>query len=264
VNGEIVHGDALEVMRRIPDGSFGTVVTSPPYNVRMRRDGSRNGEPPPRRAGTTWHAMHPGYDGYDDSMPAAEYEKWQQDCLREMWRLVREDGAIFYNHRWRHGSRPVDMMMWIHEAVPVRQIIIWDRRQSFNAHDTFYVPTYENIYLIAGPKWRRRVLGIGVDRRRPELKRELAPPMTAVWHIPVGRDTWHPAPFPVELPRRCLLTTGGDPGPVLDPFLGSGTTAVAAEQLGHQWVGIEQSAAYCDRARARIEREGRGGQRRLA
>ena len=74
--------------------------------------------------------------------------------------------------------------------------------------------------------------------------------MGDVWRIPQERGNEHPAPFPVELATRCIDAVGG--GPILDPFMGSGTTAVAAEQRGFPWVGIELSESYCDMAKNRL------------
>ena len=61
----------------------------------------------------------------------------------------------------------------------------------------------------------------------------------------------HPAPFPLELAKRCIESVGE--GPVLDPFLGSGTTAVAAQLLDIKWIGIDKSPTYCNLARQRLK-----------
>ncbi len=74
--------------------------------------------------------------------------------MSEMMRLVREDGAIFYNHKWRtqHGIHETPEA--ILEGCPVRQIIIWERPGGTNFTETFFVPTYEVIYFIAKPGFR--------------------------------------------------------------------------------------------------------------
>ena len=74
-----------------------------------------------------------------------------------------------------------------------------------------------------------------------------------VWRIDQERDNLHPAPFPLELPLRCIQAT--DAQVVLDPFMGSGTTAVAAEQLGRNWIGIELLKKFCDDANDRLGRK---------
>ena len=68
----------------------------------------------------------------------------------------------------------------------------------------------------------------------------------------VWRINPHPAPFPVELATRCFETVGG--GPELDPVMGSGTTAIAAEKAGIDWIAIEKSPAYVSMATERLKR----------
>ncbi|MDE2938933.1 MAG: site-specific DNA-methyltransferase [Chloroflexota bacterium] len=72
------------------------------------------------------------------------------------------------------------------------------------------------------------------------------------WQIPPVRNNDHPAPFPPELGRRCIESSP-DNGPVLDPFLGSGTTALAAQELRRDSIGIERSGKFCNDARASLE-----------
>ena len=229
-------------MSALPDGGVRLVVTSPPYNIRNSSgNGLRNG------AGGKWPkaALQAGYAGHDDEMPHAEYVAWQRECLAAMWRLLRPDGAIFYNHKWRVQRGLLQDRSDIVDGFPVRQILIWKRAGGINFNPGYFLPDYEVIYLIAKPDFR------------------LAPKANAagcVWEIPQesGRNP-HPAPFPVGLAARCIESVygprpGPEDGPVLDPFLGSGTTAVAAERLGAPWIGIERSAEYAAMAAGRIAR----------
>ena len=119
---------------------------------------------------------------------------------------------------------------------PVRQIIIWQRTGGINFNPGYFLPTYEVIYMIAKPKFR------------------LSPKANAqgdVWRIPQETKNPHPAPFPLELAQRCIESTTADV--VLDPFIGSGTTAIAAEIAERQWIGIDISETYCKLARRRIK-----------
>ena len=255
--GRVICGDALEEMRRLPSRSFGSIITSPPYNVCRTVDDRKNSSKP--QVGSTFAYFHPGYDGYDDARPHAEYVSWQQECLREMYRLIRPDGCAFYNHRYRHQQGPMDHLQWIHDCVPVRQIVVWNRKQNLNTNPSYMNPIHENIYLIAGTEWKR-----ATNRARATCDGKAgAVNMTSIWTTNYATHEYgHPAPFPVELPLQCLAVMR-NPGPVLDPFMGSGSVAVAAEQLGLEWTGIEQSPNYCNTIRARVAREGRAGQRRI-
>jgi DNA modification methylase len=72
-----------------------------------------------------------------------------------------------------------------------------------------------------------------------------------VWRIPQEANNPHPAPFPVELAQRCIESTTGRI--ILDPFIGSGSTAIAAEACRRDWIGIEASKDYCKLANERIQ-----------
>ena len=90
--------DCLEGMRRLPDKCIDLVVTSPPYNL---KNSTGNGMKDGRGGKWSNAALINGYATYDDNMPYDEYCKWQKECLTEMYRLIKDDGAIFYNHKWR-------------------------------------------------------------------------------------------------------------------------------------------------------------------
>ena len=165
--GALLHGDCLDVMARLPSASFKAVVTSPPYNLRNSSgNGMRDGR------GGKWEqaALLHGYATHLDAMPHSAYVGWQRRCLAEMMRLLRPDGAIFYNHKWR-----------------VQKGILQDRQ---------------------------------------------------------------------DIVDNCLSAV--ESGPILDPFIGSGTTAVVAEERGLDWVGIDVSEAYLDIAAKRIAATRRG------
>ena len=156
-------------------------------------------------------------------------------ACRIAWRLLRKDGAIFYNHTWRVQDGLLQDRYDIVQWFPVRQIIIWERAGGINFNPGYFLPNYEVIYLITKPSFR------------------LAPDMNklgCVWKITQEKGNPHPAAFPVELALRCVRAVGQ--GPILDPFLGSGTTAVAAEREGLDWIGIERSGEYCAMARERL------------
>ncbi|MCA1604179.1 MAG: site-specific DNA-methyltransferase [Acidobacteria bacterium] len=231
---EIVCGDALNIMRLLPSGSVDLVVTSPPYNIRNRNGGMRGKGNP----GRFWRhaALRDGYDGYSDDLPYDEYMAWQRACLTEMFRLISEDGAIFYNHKWRIQRGRLQDHGEIISGFPVRQIIIWRRKCGLNFSQRFFLPTYEVIYLITKPEFKLA----------PKANR-----VSDVWEIPPDRNNPHPAPFPVELPARAIGATTART--VLDPFMGSGTTAIAALTHGRTFVGIEQSPQYCEMACRRVD-----------
>ena len=230
--GNVHHGDCVDLMNQMPAGSVDVIVTSPPYNIKNSTgNGLKNG------SGGKWPqaALIEGYAGHNDAMPHEEYVTWQRACLTAMMRVLSETGAIFYNHKWRVQGGLLQDRADIVDGFPVRQIIIWQRKGGINFNPGYFLPTYEVIYLIAKPGFR------------------LAPKANAlgdVWQIPQESNNPHPAPFPEALAQRCIDSTNAKV--VLDPFIGSGTTAVAAVKSNRDWIGIDISEEYCELARQRI------------
>ena len=231
--GKIHCDDCVTVMNDLPKESISVIVTSPPYNI---KNSTGNGMKDGRGGKWANAALINGYEDHGDNMPHDEYVAWQRKCLEGMMRVLRPDGAIFYNHKWRVQNGLLQDRADIVTGFPVRQIIIWKRKGGINFNAGYFLPTYEVIYLIAKPDFK------------------LAPKANAqgdIWEIPQARDNRHPAPFPVELAQRCIDATID--GVVLDPFMGSGTTAIAAEVLGREWIGIEISKKYCKMAEKRLK-----------
>lgn len=240
----IYHGDCREVLPTL--SCIDVVVTSPPYNL--------GGEPWPHlgnwkqgdSAGgkTKWQngsdaASGIQYGMHADTMPWAEYVAFQQDTLRLLWSALADNGAIFYNHKPRViGARLWTPIELIPAGVVLRQVVIWARPGGMNYNPTAFVPTHEWIMVLAKPAFRLRSKGVSG--------------LGDVWQI--GPDTnVHPAPFPLGLPDRVLESVR--PGLVLDPFMGSGTTLVAAKSRQLHAVGIEVDERYCEMAASRLQQE---------
>lgn len=230
--GEIHVGDSVEVMNALPAASVDLCVTSPPYNLKNSTgNGMKNG------SGGKWPKAEliNGYESHSDDMPHDKYVEWQRKCLKAMIRLLKPTGAIFYNHKWRVQGGVLQDRHDIVADFPVRQIIIWHRAGGINFNSGYFLPTYEVIYLICNEGFK---LAPGANKQ------------TDVWKIPQESSNPHPAPFPVELAQRCIASTNAEI--ILDPFMGSGSTAIAAEALNRKWIGIDISKDYCKLAKRRI------------
>ena len=226
----IIHGDVLDVMKKMKSASIDLIITSPPYNISAdlkRHNSTKNRNWTPK--------LKDGFDGYSDDIPHDKYVKWQRSIIQECIRVLKNDGALFYNHKKliRGG-----LLRWhtdILDGFPVRQNIVWDKGSGNNFERSFLVPSHEDIYLICNPGFKfkhgnttRDVLKINMDHGNP-----------------------HPAPFPVELPLQLINVTNAKV--ILDPFMGSGSTAVAAVRAGRHYIGIEQSSKYIQQAMTRIK-----------
>ena len=230
---KIICGNAVEVMREMPDGSVDLIVTSPPYNL---RNSTGNGMKDGRGGKWAGAALQKGYSHHGDNMPHDEYVKWQRECLAEMFRLLPADGAIFYNHKWRVQGGLLQDRQDIVSGLPVRQIIIWRRSGGLNFNQGYFLPTYEVIYLITKPGFKLK---------------EKANAHGDVWEFTQEMRNGHPAPFPVKLIDRIIGSTKAKV--VLDPFMGSGTTAISAINHNRHYIGIDISPEYCEMAGKRIE-----------
>jgi site-specific DNA-methyltransferase (adenine-specific) len=230
----IYQTDVLVFLRTLVDETVDVVVTSPPYNL---RNSTGNGLKA-RNDKNFWSTqpMRYGYSTHADDMPHEEYIAWQRQCLREMLRALKPTGAIFYNHKWRVQDGLLQRLADdITDGFPVRQIIIWNRRNGFNFNETYFLPTYEVIYLIAKSDFRLR---------------EGANTLKDLWDITPSEGKEHPNSFPIELPRRCLQACYG--ALVVDPFSGIGTTARAALELGWNYLGCDISPEYVEIARREL------------
>lgn len=247
----IYHGDCREVLPEI-DG-IDLIFTSPPYNLgnttgggfpdrfgHYRKSaplGGRGG----RRATAKWGggALASGYGEHSDNMPHEEYVAWQQEVLRACWSSLSETGAIYYNHKPRvldgclvtpFDYLPAELLSFR------RQVVIWARSGGINFTPSAYLPMHEWIVILA---------------RRPfRLRDKAASGVGDVWSIHQERDSSHPAPFPLGLPKRAIETTPARL--ILDPFMGSGTTLRAAKDLGRKAIGVEIEERYCEIAARRM------------
>ena len=236
----ITTGDCLSGLREIASGSIDVCVTSPPYNIGM------------------------AYSTHHDRMPRPAYLTWLAEIGEEIGRVLRKDGAFFLNV----GSTNVDP--WLASEVAsafrhrftLQNNIIWVKSVSIG-RDTvghfkpisskrFLNNNFESVFHFtkAGDTPIDR-LGIGVPfKDKSNIAR---------WgharDVRKAQKFDHPAGFPVELATRCILMHGKSPGCVLDPFLGAGTTLVAAQRLGLAGLGFEIDPAYAATAAARIAAE---------
>ena len=231
---KIICGDALTVLKSLPDEIVDVGVTSPPYNKGENKKG--------------WLVANVKYSGATDKLPEEFYQKNQIEVLNELFRITKPGGSFFYNHkiRWEKGKllHPMDWLRktkWV-----IRQEIIWDRMIAANIRGWRFWQVDERIYWLYKPE--------GNNLIGKELKPKHAL-LTSIWRFPPEKNNLHPAPFPLELPVRCIYSIMDDKknGLVIDPYCGSGTTLVAAKILGYDFIGIDISIDYCKMAEERLK-----------
>lgn len=230
----IIIKDTLEALKSLPDDIIDVGVTSPPYNKQEKNKG--------------WLVKNVVYSDYRDRLPEGEYQNNQVEVLNEVYRITKPGGAFFYNHktRWENGQmfHPMDWLRktkWV-----IRQEIIWDRSIAANIRGWRFWQLDERIY------WLHKSID-KLDKKGVELESRHAL-LGSIWRFPPERNVPHPAPFPLVLPARIIYSIlNGTKGLVLDPYIGSGTTAVAAKLLGHDYVGVDVSKEYASYAENRLK-----------
>ncbi len=230
---KLILGDACKSLKNLESEIFDIGVTSPPYNKQENKKG--------------WLVKNVVYDSVDDKKDEQEYQGNQIDVLNELYRVIKPGGSFFYNHkiRWEKGGL-VHPYSWLQKTKwAVRQEIIWDRMIAANIRGWRFWQIEERIYWLYKPISGNKI-GKEISSRHALLG--------SIWRFSPERKNEHPAPFPLELPVRCIFSIlDGNPGKVIDPYLGSGTTAVAAKLLGCDYVGIDISKEYLNLAERRIK-----------
>jgi len=235
-SGVMIYGDCLEVLPTLDRKSADLVVTSPPYNLNKRYSNYKNTK--------TSQSMTKKYEKwYADDLPEWQYQGQQQAVIFELMRVCKS--SIFYNHKirfawhnrniYRTDSNLHHPMHWLHKF-PIWCEIIWDRCGIGNPSNRYHIQE-ERIYQIQKPKkWNNK-----------EHK------LTNIWKIPPSRNDGHVCTFPEKLVENCIFPTTEEGDIILDPYMGSGTTAIVAMKHGRKFIGIEADKEYFDLACSKIE-----------
>ena len=234
-------------MHQIPDNCVALMVTSPPYNVGKE---------------------------YDDDLAIDDYLDLLRSVFAETYRVLEPGGRIAINVA-NLGRKPyIPLNQYVAGLLTeigfdLRGEIIWQKAKSaggscaWGSWRSAKNPTLRDVheYVVVASKGSYARMRKGEDTISKELFLEAT---VSIWDIlpESARRVGHPAPFPVELPQRLieLYTFAGDL--VLDPFIGSGTTAVAAVESNRHYVGFDLSPEYLEIAERRIH-EGRIGSRSI-
>lgn len=229
----------------LPDSSIDLIVTSPPYDVDIK------------------------YETYNDAIPYDEYLEFTRKWLEKCYRLSKPDGRFCLNiplDKNKGGQQSVyaDIISIAKEVGwKYHSTIVWNeqnisRRTAWgswmSASAPYVIAPVEMIAVLYKNKWEKQ----NGTKRSDITRNEFIEWTNGVWTFPgeSKKKVGHPAPFPIELPKRCikLFTYVGDT--VLDPFMGSGTTLLACLQLNRMGIGIEINEKYCELAKKRLIKEG--------
>ena len=211
-------GDCREVLPELPKVDL--VITSPPFNL-----------------GNSHHTGNKRHQVYDDDIPERDYQEQQTVILDRLFNVVEDNGSCFYQHKNRiKNGVSISPYKWIFNTEwIIKQEIVWFNR-SQNFDKIRFYPMTERIYWLA---------------KSPDTKLLNTINKHDDWHIQAeGSSGGHSRAFPEEIVNN-ILTCFPDADIILDPFLGSGTTAYCAKKLNRHCIGIEIEEKYCEIAAKR-------------
>ena len=242
---QIICGDSRNI--DIPDNTVHLMVTSPPYNAAKE---------------------------YDDDLTLQEYLGLLREVFQECYRVLVPGGRAVVNVA-NLGRKPY-IPLSSHINLIMQEIgflmrgeIIWDKAASagsscaWGSFKSASNPCLRDIheYILVYSKGEYKLPRSNQEKEAGRedtiAKRDFIEQTKSIWSFSTesAKRVNHPAPFPVELPRRCIEMYSFAGDVVLDPFLGSGSTAIAAIRTGRRYVGVDISREYCEISQSRIDAE---------
>ena len=250
-------GDCLDVLSDWPEASVDVIVTSPPYNLDVR------------------------YGRYLDRMNEADYLDWMVRAGAALRRILKPDGSFFLNIGGS-SSRPwlpFELIVRLRPLFALQNDIIWIKSVATEGDAVghfkpiggarFLHHAHEHIFhltLSGDVPLDRLAVGVPFKDKSNIARRGHAKDLRCrgnTWFIPYetiqnkAEKFHHPGTFPIDLPRWCIRLHGRPQATVLDPFMGTGTTLVAALREGARGVGIDIDPEYVSTAERRLRGESR-------
>ena len=243
----IIQGDSLKLLKKIPSKSIDLVFADPPYNLQLRETLYRPDQ-------TTVEAVTNDWDKFDTY---ADYDKFCLNWLSECKRVLKDDGALWvigsYHNILRLGTCIQNLGFWILND------IIWHKTNPMpNFRGTRFTNAHETLLWCTTSQKAKYTFNYQNLKELNEGKQ-----MRSDWYIPIcsgkerlrenNKQRSHPTQKPEALLYRILLSSSNKGDTILDPFLGSGTTAVMAKKLQRNFIGLEQDKEYIKLAKKRLK-----------
>lgn len=241
----LIINDSVFDTKKIPNNSIDLVVTSPPYNVDIK------------------------YNSHNDQISYSKYREFSEKWMRRCYEWLKDDGRFCLNiplDKNKGGQQSVgaDLTYIAKEIVGFHyhSTIIWNegnisRRTAWgswqSASAPYVIAPVELIIVFYKKNWKKTS-----GSKESTIDRDHFIEWTnGLWTFSgeSKKKIGHPAPFPVELPRRCIQLFSYKDDTILDPFLGSGSTLVAASNTQRKGIGIDIDTHYCELALERLKKE---------
>ena len=243
---KIINGDSIKELKKIPAESFDLIFADPPYNLQLRNKLIRPDRSKVNAVNDDWDKFE-SFKNYDDFTIS-----WLKECKR----VLKKNGTIWvigsYHNIFRVGAKIQDLGFWILNDV------IWNKNNPMpNFRGTRFTNAHETLIWASKNKNSKYTFNYqSLKCLNDDLQ------MRSTWNLPIcnGKERLkdngkkvHSTQKPEALLHRILLASSNKNDLILDPFLGSGTTAVVAKKLGRIFFGIEKDKKYFKVANTRIK-----------
>jgi DNA modification methylase len=243
-----------ENMKEISNDSIDLIVTSPPYNINIKY-------------GNKWKnrkIINSKSIKYEDNLEENEYRDMMKKVFLECIRVLKKNGSFYLNMKNQFLKNSMTTPFWIFDILKelyLKNIIIWNFDWGGSSPNRFS-SRYEYVFFFTKniKSWTFNLNDISIPsvNYRPDRYKTQFKNPSDVWKIPLvsGNSlerTNHPAQYPEKLIERIILASTNKKQIVLDPFMGSGTTAVVSKKLGRYYVGYEIHKKYIDIANKRLK-----------
>lgn len=238
----IYNQDCLQTLKSMEDNSIDLILTSPPYNIGI------------------------DYDVYNDNIEWKEYYKWCEKWLIECYRVLKNDGRIAINHylslgNSKYRTSPISKLYNImedigfyHHSIAVWTDITLAKRTAWgswlSASSPYINSPYEGILIDYKNKWKKENKGESTIDKENFIKLT-----RGIWNIKTETKGLTKANFSIDFASKIINLLSYKNDIVYDPFMGSGTTAIACIKNERLYIGSEISKKYCEIANERIKIE---------
>ena len=236
---KIYNENCIETMARMPDNFIDLTVTSPPYNINLRIRGNEYCKRSKNESGPCNK-----YENFTDDLDIDEYYQFQEAVIAEMIRVSRQS---FYIIQIVTGNKEAVFKLIGRFYKEIKELIIWDKKIAEPAIMGNVLNSEFEIIIVFDKETSRQRLFQNGNFDKGTLSN-----IFRIAKSDTGTEK-HKATFPLKLPKTIIYYFSNEGQIIYDPFIGLGTTAIAAIDLKRNWIGSEISPEYCELAQKRIQ-----------
>lgn len=249
----IYQGDCINILNeKIDEKSIDLIFADPPYNLSgnsLKWEGNKTGG--------DWYMM----DEEWDKMTEPEYFQFTKKWIKGCKRVLKNNGSIYISCTYHNIAEVIIVLKELN--FKINNVIVWQKTNAMpNMTKRLFTHSTEFIvWAVKGKNWIFNYEELKIINPNKQKDGSLKQ-MRDVWEMPLvqgkerlhGKDgrALHPTQKPEEMLKRIIIASSNKGDTVLDPFLGSGTTAVVAKQLERNWIGIEKNKEYISATQKRI------------